>query len=151
MYVDINGNNFTKTVSSAGATTNGQFCWLPTIDNVGINTFEIIATDNHPTQPLTKGKLVNIDVQTYNESCLCVGQFAEETVSLSSNIRSGHYAALKNLDSNAGIYSSSDVLFKAGKTITLNNGFSVPPSTNFDAFIANCQLPAIPSQEIKSP
>jgi len=151
MYVDINGNNFTKTVNLSGANTNGQFCWQPTIQDLGINTFEIKASDKHPTQPLTRSKIVNIEVDTYNAGCLCAGQFADETVSLSSNIRSGHYVALKNLKSDASIFSSSDVLFKAGTSITLNDGFYVSPSSDFDASIGNCILPPIPTQDSGPP
>jgi len=144
MYVDITGNNFTKTVNQAGANTNGQFCWLTTIDDVGINTFKIKATDKHPTQPLTKSKLIDINVDTYNEGCLCAGRYADNFISLSDNIRTGHYVALKNLDSDTNIYSSSNVLFKAGKTIILNSGFYVPSSTNFEALISTCQQPPEP-------
>lgn len=151
MYVDITGNNFSKTVSQAGANTSGQFCWFPTIDDLGINTFEIIASDKHPTQPLVQSKLINIEVDTYNEGCLCAGKFAESSLNLNNPIRSGHYTALKNLDSDASIYSSSDVLFKASEAISLNSGFHVPLSTDFNAFIANCQQPDTPGDELQSP
>lgn len=111
------------------------------------DSFVISATDGHPTQPLTKNRLITVNVETYNADCMCAGEFAENSLSLSSNIRTGHYTALEYLDSDASIFSSSDVLFKAGETISLNSGFYVPPSSNFNAFIANCRQPALPEKQ----
>ncbi len=151
VYISINDDRFTNTVFQAGASTDGQFCWQPTLQDLGMNTFLITATDNHPSQALTKNRIINVEVETYNTGCLCAGQFADETVNLSSNIRSGDYVALKNLNSDALVFSSTNVQFKAGKSITLNSGFYAPVSTNFGALITNCQQPDVPVDELGTP
>lgn len=52
-------------------------------------------------------------------------------------------------ESNGNLYSSADVIFNGGKSVSLNNDFYATASTNFEAYIANC--PDFPDSNKGSP
>jgi len=56
---------------------------------------------------------------------------------------------LEDLESNGNLYSLADVIFKGGESVSLNNDFYAPASTNFEAYIANC--PDFPDPNKGSP
>lgn len=139
LNVNINSDKFTKHIIQSGTTNIGQFCWQPTINDQGTHTYRIRATDEHPVQPLLKSKNVIVDVKTYSTyGCSCAGIFPANTIYLNEPVASGHYVASENLESTANLYSSAEVIFKGGESVSLDNGFCIPTSTNFDAYIANC-------------
>ncbi len=146
--VKINSDKFTKHITQSGTTNIGQFCWQPSIDDLGIYNFSILASDEHPVEPLFNTETINVNVKTYNTfGCGCAGTYPAETVNLDNAIASGHYVALENLESSGKLYSTADIIFKGGESVSLNNGFYAPASTNFEAYIANCPVFPIPNSE----
>ncbi len=144
----INSDKFTKRITQSGTTNIGQFCWQPSIDDLGIYNFSILASDEHPVEPLFNTETINVNVKTYSTfGCGCAGTYPAETVNFDNAIASGHYVALENLESSGNLYSSANVIFKGGESVSLNKGFYAPASTNFEAYIANCPVFPIPNSE----
>lgn len=137
--VKINSDKFTKHITQSGTINIGQFCWQPTINDLGNYTFSILASDEHPVEPLFNTETINVNVKTYSTfGCGCAGTFPAKTVNLENAVASGHYVALEDLESSGKLYSTADIIFKGGESVSLNNGFYAPASTNFEAYIANC-------------
>ncbi len=137
--VTLSGDKFTKYITQSGTTNIGQFCWQPSIADLGNHVFYLIASDEHPTQPLSNFEKITVEVTTYSTfGCHCANKYPEKIVSLNNSISSGHYVALEDLESSGNLYSTADVTFKGGESVNLKNGFYVPASTNFEAYIANC-------------
>jgi len=51
----------------------------------------------------------------------------------------------KHLKSAANLYSSATIILKGGESVSLNNHFYAPASTDFEAYIGNC--PDIPDDQ----
>jgi len=117
---------------------------------LGIHNFSILASDEHPVQPLFDIEQLTVNVKTYSTfGCRCANEYPEKIVSLNNSISSGHYVALEDLESSGNLYSSADVIFKGGESVNLKNGFYAPASTNFESYIANC--PDLPEPNREGP
>ena len=109
------------------------------LPNVEITELEILENFNI-IRASTYGRGIWESFTVEQQSCL-------DTITVSGVITPGTYHASKRLESNAIQNTQTDVIFKAGEEIELQEFFEVKEGTNFQAYIENCasyQLTPLP-------
>ncbi len=75
--------------------------------------------------------------EDYDGNLMCDNS-CPSVLSLTTPVPTGVYPAGVEVNCNTNVDASSDVIFQAGDIIKLENGFSTPVSTDFDAIIQGC-------------
>lgn len=130
----MEGRSMPNILWSTGATT-------PKITNLSAGEYSVTLSDNTGWQTTTTVEIKGHFLPSYDENgelMDCAPAICAPTLNLADAQQSGTSQAANTLTASCLIPSSQEVIFKAGESITLQNGFTVATGGIFLATIESC-------------